>query len=245
MVSLPGPDDIDALVFDAGGVLLLPDHVLGQEVIRALGCVAGQEDWVRAHYATNVVLDNMEPLDWPAVRRAFASALGVGPGQIEAAVPLIEEIAVSAPWAPVPGAADALRSLSDAGYKLGIVSNAFGTIASQLESGGICSLTTQALPRVEVIIDSYVVGVEKPDPRIFHMALEALGVVPSRALYVGDTVRFDVAGACAAGLHPVHVDPFGLCPGGHAHIRALGDLVEWLVASPRGGVLRPENLPRA
>lgn len=85
------------------------------------------------------------------------------------------------------------------------------------------------MPRVSVVIDSHVVGIEKPDPRIFGFALDVLGADPARCLYVGDTIRFDVRGALAAGLFPVHMDPFGHCDGPHAHISALADLTEWLI----------------
>jgi len=80
---------------------------------------------------------------------------------------------------------------------------------------------------VGVIIDSAVVGVAKPDPAIFAIALAALGVPPGgTVLHVGDSLRYDVAGALAAGLQPVHMDPFSLCPApdDHLHIRRLADL---------------------
>jgi FMN phosphatase YigB (HAD superfamily) len=51
-------------------------------------------------------------------------------------------------------------------------------------------------------------------------------------VYVGDTVFFDVAGARAAGLAPVHVDPYHFCPlDDHPHIASIGDLVEHVVQS--------------
>jgi len=80
---------------------------------------------------------------------------------------------------------------------------------------------------VGVVVDSAVVGVSKPDPAIFRIALDALGVPPSRTvLHVGDSLRYDVTGALAAGLQPVHLDPNGFCPApdGHRHIRALAEL---------------------
>jgi len=72
-----------------------------------------------------------------------------------------------------------------------------------------------------------VVGVSKPDPAIFRIALDALSVPPSRTvLHVGDSLRYDVTGALAAGLQPVHLDPHGFCPvrDAHPHIRALAEL---------------------
>ena len=80
-----------------------------------------------------------------------------------------------------------------------------------------------------VVVDSAVVGVAKPDPAIFGIALDALGVPASgTVMHVGDSLRYDVAGALAAGLEPVHLDPHGFCPApdGHRHVRTLAELAQ-------------------
>jgi putative hydrolase of the HAD superfamily len=87
-----------------------------------------------------------------------------------------------------------------------------------------------------VILDSAVVGVAKPDPGIFRIALDALNVPADvSVLHVGDSLRYDVAGAVAAGLQPVHMDPYGLCPapGGHQHITSLTELARALISTQR------------
>jgi putative hydrolase of the HAD superfamily len=226
--GLPPPESIDAAIFDAGGVLLLPDARFGQAALRALNHGSGLGDWPRAYYQANLLLDSLELADWGGMRRAIASAIGVPDDHLDGAVPLIQQLIVSAPWVPVDGAVDLLWRLARAGYQLAVVSNAFGTVQRQLEELKVCSLTGQGMPRVGTVIDSHVVGVEKPDPRIFHLALEALGVDPSRSIYIGDTVKFDVLGAQGAGLHPVHFDPFGLCSGAHSHISVLAEVGDWL-----------------
>ena len=230
MAFLPAPQFIDAVIFDVGGVLLLPDPSAGRAALERLGYFPADEEWRRAHYSTNLVLDAQEGKpDWAAARRAFAAALGVHVDHIDATVPLLERLMVSTPYVPVDGAAETLRLLANAGYKLGIVSNAFGTVADDLSAQRICSTTANGLPQVGIIIDSHLVGLEKPDPRIFHLALHSLDVEPSQAVYVGDTVKFDVNGVLAAGLHPVHIDPFRFCDGNHPHIADLAELVNWLV----------------
>jgi putative hydrolase of the HAD superfamily len=77
-----------------------------------------------------------------------------------------------------------------------------------------------------VIADSAVVGIAKPNPAIFHHVSSAIGIPPERCLYVGDTVRYDVLGARAAGFHPYHFDPHGLCRStdSHPHVRALTEV---------------------
>jgi FMN phosphatase YigB (HAD superfamily) len=63
-----------------------------------------------------------------------------------------------------------------------------------------------------VIVDSHVVGFEKPDPRIFHWALQRTGVTPNEAVYVGDFYSLDVVGARRVGLDAILLDPLGVWP---------------------------------
>jgi putative hydrolase of the HAD superfamily len=87
---------------------------------------------------------------------------------------------------------------------------------------------------VGVVADSTTAGVAKPDPAIFRLALESLGVpAGDTVLHVGDSLRSDVDGALAAGLQPVHFDPYGCCPApdGHGHARSLGELARAVAGS--------------
>lgn len=90
----------------------------------------------------------------------------------------------------------ALQQLRAAGLRLGVVSNSDGRVEQALQSAGLRDY-------FDVVIDSSLVGVEKPDPRIFRVALDALGVEPAEALYVGDLYEVDVLGARAAGVDAV------------------------------------------
>jgi putative hydrolase of the HAD superfamily len=96
----------------------------------------------------------------------------------------------------VPGTVEALDRLRAAGLRLGVVSNSDGRVAEALEAAGIRD-------RFDVILDSALVGVEKPDPAIFRAALTALDVAPEEALFVGDLYDVDVVGARAAGIEAV------------------------------------------
>jgi len=145
---------------------------------------------------------------------------------------------LSEAWIPVPGANDALLALHAAGVPLAVVSNAGGTMERQLLSHRICAApgavagtAQERVAEVAIVVDSHVVGIEKPDPRIFALALDALGIEAHRCAYVGDTVFFDVAGARAAGLFPIHVDPYELCPhDDHPHVASVAAIVEPLAS---------------
>jgi putative hydrolase of the HAD superfamily len=101
-----------------------------------------------------------------------------------------------------PVAEAALRRVKARGLVAGVISNANGTIASILAATGLGQY-------LDFVIDSSVVGVEKPDARIFELALRAAGVPAARAVYVGDLYTVDVLGARAAGLDAVLLDPGG------------------------------------
>jgi HAD superfamily hydrolase (TIGR01509 family) len=99
-------------------------------------------------------------------------------------------------------AAAALRRVKAAGLIAGVISNSNGSVRSALEQAGLAS-------HLDFVVDSAVVGVEKPDPRIFRLALDAAEVSPADARYVGDLYSVDVLGARRAGLEAILLDPRG------------------------------------
>ena len=78
-------------------------------------------------------------------------------------------------------------------YRLGVISNNFGN------TQGWCD-AYELSPLLDVVIDSTVVGVWKPEAEIFHAALSALAVSPETAIYVGDTYTPDMVGAKGVGM---------------------------------------------
>jgi len=226
---MTGP--VDAVLVDSGGVLLLPGPDAFRRLLRPFGARPDDETCRRAHYAGMHEVDRLGAPDWPLVDRVVARAAGVPEARIDEAVAAVESLYRTEPWVPVEGAAHALVMLQEAGYPLAVVSNAEGTMEAQLAAHRVCSVDGGEVAEVAVVIDSAVVGVEKPDPGIFDLALKVLDVDPGRCVYLGDSVHFDVAGALAAGLRPIHVDPFGLCgaPAAHDHVPSLAAFVEDLV----------------
>ena len=103
---------------------------------------------------------------------------------------------------PMEGARAALDGIAALGLRRAVVSNSDGRAESHLEQTGMRE-------GLEFVVDSRIEGVEKPDPRIFRIALDRLGVDSSRALYVGDIRSVDEVGSRAAGMHFVLIDPYG------------------------------------
>jgi putative hydrolase of the HAD superfamily len=104
-----------------------------------------------------------------------------------------------------PEAEPALALARSAGLSAGVISNSNGAIRAILDGLGLTR-------HLDFVLDSSEVGVEKPDPRIFRLALERAGVPAAEAVYVGDLYSVDVLGARAAGLGAVLLDP-GACWG--------------------------------
>jgi putative hydrolase of the HAD superfamily len=122
----------------------------------------------------------------------------------------------------------ALERLRAAGIRLGVVSNSDGRADEALMAAGLRD-------NFEVVIDSQLVGIEKPDPRIFHLALDRMGVQPADALYVGDIYEVDVVGARRAGMPVVLLDPLSNHEGRDVTaVRSIAELAERLLAQPRG-----------
>jgi HAD superfamily hydrolase (TIGR01549 family) len=98
-----------------------------------------------------------------------------------------------------------LASLKQQGYFLGVISNSVGTMEDQLKHEGLRDY-------FQAVFDSALVGVEKPHPEIFQLALRSAGAAAQEAAFVGDTYATDVGGAQLAGLRGVLIDRIGAYP---------------------------------
>jgi putative hydrolase of the HAD superfamily len=229
-------------LLDAGGVMIFPSLELLFPPLRAAGLQPSAADLERAHY--RAMADCDEPGReapggqwWLEYLRDFVAACGVPPAGVEAVAEDIAGLTQGFAWTHVgPGVGDALRGIAALGVPLGIVSNSTGEVEQALSRLDVCfapgagAAFAGAGIEVGVVIDSAVVGVSKPDPAIFALALDALGlpdVERSTVVHVGDSLRYDVTGALAAGVRPIHLDPHGYCPApdGHEHIRRLDEVV--------------------
>lgn len=226
------PSDIDAILLDVGGVLLVPDPVAFREHLAPFGICPSDEECLLAHYAGMLAVDELGSADFVHADLAIARFFGVAEADHEVVADALSQVYRARQWVPVAGAREAVRRLRAAGVSLAVVSNATGTVEAELAAHGICAVSGRSdlgisdVPDVAVVVDSHLVGIEKPDPAIFALALEALDVAPDRCLYVGDSVHFDVNGSTAAGLRPVHLTAATGCRGDHPHYRSLRDFVE-------------------
>jgi putative hydrolase of the HAD superfamily len=95
--------------------------------------------------------------------------------------------------APVPGAAETIAALRERGLKTGLI-----TVCS--EDVPLLWPETAFHGLFDAEVFSSAVGLRKPDPRIYHLALEQLGVEPAEAVFVGDGANDELAGAERVGM---------------------------------------------
>ena len=197
---------VRAVLFDAGGTLI---HVDGERVCRAAGIDFDAAAFRKAEgeavaAVRRLVLERPDSRDAervPLYMTTLVSRLGLSEETAcgEAAVRVAAEHRRSNLWSrAADDAAETLSALRGRGYRIAVVSNADGRVRGLLEAAGLS-------PHLEFVVDSAEVGVEKPDPRIFHAATERLNLSPDECAYVGDIYEIDVLGAERAGLEAVLV----------------------------------------
>ena len=231
---------VTAILLDAGGVLVFPEPDRLLPLLRGVGVAPDLATLERAHYRAMAIQDAeasppVQASWWRNYLLGYVAACGVGQDRAELLATEMAQGIRGHGWTHVGlGAMDGLRAVAALGLPMGVVSNSDGSVEGDLRRQGVCYVPAAtdgpgppAGVPVGVIVDSAVVGVAKPDPAIFRIALDALGVAADRSvLHVGDSLRYDVAGALAAGLQPVHMDPHGFCPApdGHPHVSSLAEL---------------------
>jgi putative hydrolase of the HAD superfamily len=221
---------LDTVFLDAGGVLLFPNWTRIQAALAGHGVQVTADQIARAEPRARKQLDD---------QRTIGTTTDAGRGWLffdlilehagverssKTAAALTELHAYHQAnnlWELVPdGVRPALTALRDHGLTLVVVSNANGTLRAHMDRIGLST-------HVDIVIDSQDEGVEKPDPRLFGIALERAGARPDSTIHVGDLYQVDVVGARAAGLCGVLLDETGLYPDADCdRVASLAELVE-------------------
>lgn len=229
-MSLVSSPKIETVLLDAGGVLLDLDYAFVRRLLDAQGCAVGESEIARAEAKARAeihrrVSEGGRSRD--AWRDYFHIILG------HAKLPADgHEVVIDTLWdahqrvglwtVPIPGALETVGKLQHVGYRLGVVSNAEGRVERDLAAAGFDGL-------FDAIIDSHVVGVEKPDPEIFRIALERVGAKAEATVFVGDVPAVDVAGARAAGIEPVLLDRHDVYTDAEVpRLTSIRELPDWL-----------------
>ncbi len=227
--ALPG-EPIETLFLDAGGVLVFPNFEKLSQALVARGVQVSGEQLAAAEphakrtldVAEQVKLTNDEQRGWAYFNLVLEHAGVERDARTDAALQeLYAYHQLHNFWEWVPqDVVPALERLRARFERMVVVSNANGSLHVLFERLGL-------LRFFDLALDSHREGVEKPDPRLFQVALARSGGRRETTLHVGDLYHVDVAGARAAGLRAVLLDAAGLyadadCP----RVRSLGELAD-------------------
>lgn len=223
---------IQTVFLDAGGILVNPNWSRVSETLARHGVAATAAALAAAEPLAKQRLDrgetiqrtNDEQRGWTYFDLVLTEA-GV-PLTASTAAALLELNAYHRQfnlWETVPDeVAPALAALRARGLQLVVVSNANGTLLNAFTRLGL-------VKALDVIFDSHVVGIEKPDPRFFQLALDLSGASAETTVHVGDLYHVDVVGARSAGIAAILLDAANLYRDYDCRrVRSLTELVELL-----------------
>jgi putative hydrolase of the HAD superfamily len=223
---------IQTVFLDAGGVLVNPNWSRVSEVLDRhgvsvpAGVLAAAELHAKKRLDTGAVIQatNDQQRGWTYFNLVLTEAgVALSDNTAAALAELHTYHQTHNLWETVPDEVrPALAALRARGFRLVVLSNANGTLHRAFDRLGLTSA-------FDVILDSFNEGVEKPDPRFFHIALGRSGADAATTMHVGDLYHVDVAGARAAGLTPALLDAGDLYPDCDClRVRSLTELVEAL-----------------
>jgi putative hydrolase of the HAD superfamily len=244
MNQLPPRSAVDAVLFDAGLTLLhpvntvekiyvqyaetsgIPLDTLVTEVRRHFGELFAQARQDMAAGADGYAAS--DEADYEMWRRLCHQVAERVPGLTDDPQGWFESLYAHfgdpETWRMYDDVETTLDGLADQGLQLGVVSNWDSRLLGILEGLGLAA-------RMGAVMVSARVGARKPGPRIFELAVEALGVEPGRTLMVGDSLTDDVEGARGAGLIGVLLQRDDTPP--PADVIAIRSLAE-LLSLPEG-----------
>lgn len=218
--------DVDVLCLDAGNTVIFLDHDRLARLAAPLGFtgtahalrVAEGRAKVRAEQGTLVdvsVRGNEAKVvrSWARMVATILTEAGFAEHAAEEAVTELWPHHVERNlWSEVPSdLPEALTVLRATGRKVALVSNSEGMLERLFGDLGIRA-------HFDVLMDSGIVGVEKPDPEIFFRAVRDAGSEPARALHLGDVYATDIMGARAAGIRCALIDPYNHYEGRHVDV---------------------------
>lgn len=220
----------ETLFLDAGGVLVFPNWRRVSETLARHGVVVDPDALVAAEPKAKFDIDQSirhgtstdSQRAWQYMELVLENAAITLDDRTAAALRELRDYhAEHNLWEYVPDdVVPALERMSAGGLKLVVVSNANGALHRCFDRLGLTR-------HFHCICDSFVEGVEKPDPRFFQIAIDRSGASPATTTHVGDLYYVDVVGARNSGLQQLLIDPYDLYGAYDAdRVRTLAELAD-------------------
>jgi HAD superfamily hydrolase (TIGR01509 family) len=212
--------DLKTIFLDVGNTLVSMDFEWLKKDLVSRGILCDIEELRRAEAAARPIVSGaLEKFKSTESRKAtilyIRSILeGLGPAssmtveELDGIIGDLLRIIQSPGWTEqlwswvLPGVREALEILKGRGLRLVVVSNSNGTVENIL-------IKLNLRHYFKKVIDSLLVGFEKPDPRLFYHAMDISGAEPESSIHIGDLYHVDVIGARKAGIRAILLDPYG------------------------------------
>jgi len=226
------PTAVKTIFFDIGNTLLFPNRPAILASLYERGVIPTLEQWHAIERVTKKKFDDIMqhggPADhgfWFMFYTRLLDELKIQDNALRDS--LVEATRISANWCDMrPGTQEFLQRLGKC-YPLAVISNADGKLATVLARCGIADCFGS-------IIDSGVVGCEKPARAIFQAALQSMNAKPEHSLYVGDVYSVDYLGATRAGMQAMLFDVSGAYRGnGLPRVESVEELETQLMEDGR------------
>lgn len=203
--------EIKYLWFDLGYTLVRTEREeIYQKTLQTFGIAKSKPDITLAYHRTDKlfmreyqgVLGQDGRIYMPWYIGCLNYSLGISL-PIEEVIAAQRRIASTHPvhWKAFDHTLPTLRQLRQLGYRLGLISNWNETARDVLAQTGIDH-------ELDEIIISSEVGIEKPEPEIFRIAMAKAGVTADQSLYVGDNYYDDVIGSEQVGMKCLLINPY-------------------------------------
>lgn len=225
---------LQAVFFDVGNTLLFP-HPSVSEVVRQVLHEEGHihdlsaidslmplvDEYYEDRYRTDDTFWKSEDETsavWVGMYSLLCKKLGIDVDAERIARRVYDEFGDAQRWRAYDDVRPAFERLRTRGLRIGLISNWDTRLGGLMEGLELASF-------LDSVVCSADVGLHKPDPRIFELACERVGVKPERAAHVGDHHYADILGATSVGMTPVLIDRHGgECVGDDLFLRTLDDL---------------------
>lgn len=207
-----------AIFFDVGNTLLLPHPSVEEvcaEILKSHGIDVSLMELKTALNVADKAYEERYWADdsfwmnevetsrfWVGLYQLMLDELGVNGEKQQLATEIYERFGEAQNWQPYPDVLPTLKKLREAGFIIGLISNWDTRLTSLAIEIGLS-------PYLDFVISSANVGLLKPQPQIFNLALKRAGVKAQESLHVGDHYYADIMGARTVGITPVLLDRKG------------------------------------
>lgn len=222
-----------AVFFDVGNTLLYADPSVSEVCrqvlaeaghVRDLDVIDSFMPLVDAYYEERYEEDDAFWTDeertssvWVGMYSMLCRRLGIEDEAVALARRVYDEFGRPDRWSAYADVRPAFERMKARGLRVGIISNWDSRLVGLLGGLGFDDV-------LDDIVSSADVGLHKPDPRIFELACERIGVEPAQAAHVGDHHYADILGASAVGMRAVLIDRHGVVDPADVPIRSLDEL---------------------